>query len=116
MKRKTIPLDICREVIRRDRWSCQYCGKIADIGFYNSNGVYKVAEKNHDFVSWGRIWDSGHNGEYIAFEFDHIFPVSRGGQPDINNIVLTCRRCNRSKGDRLSGKTTELSILSGRLA
>lgn len=32
------------------------------------------------------------------FDHDHLFPVSRGGDDDPNNIVIACARCNRSKG------------------
>lgn len=32
------------------------------------------------------------------FDFDHLWPVSRGGSDKPNNIVLACARCNRSKG------------------
>jgi hypothetical protein len=31
-------------------------------------------------------------------EFDHIFPVSRGGSDEPSNLALACDRCNRSKG------------------
>lgn len=36
-----------------------------------------------------------------GFEWDHLIPVSRGGTNDPDNIVVSCRSCNRSKGDRL---------------
>jgi len=36
-------------------------------------------------------------GEY---EFDHIFPYSRGGGNTANNLVVACKTCNRSKGAR----------------
>lgn len=32
---------------------------------------------------------------------DHVFPVSRGGTNDINNLVTACWQCNRSKSDML---------------
>lgn len=34
------------------------------------------------------------------FEFDHIFPVSRGGSNDASNLTLACRSCNSSKRDK----------------
>lgn len=34
------------------------------------------------------------------FDFDHIFPVSRGGTNDPSNLTLACSSCNRSKGAR----------------
>ena len=32
-----------------------------------------------------------------AIEYDHIQPVSKGGQPTLNNLQLLCRSCNRKK-------------------
>src|SRR5687768_2153712 len=32
---------------------------------------------------------------------DHVVPFSRGGNNEITNICLICRRCNSSKGDKL---------------
>jgi len=32
------------------------------------------------------------------FDHDHLFPLSKGGTDEPNNIVLACARCNRSKG------------------
>lgn len=34
----------------------------------------------------------------VPLEFDHIFPVSKGGTNDPSNLTLACERCNRSKG------------------
>lgn len=34
------------------------------------------------------------------FEFDHIFPVSRGGSNAANNLTLACSVCNSSKRDK----------------
>jgi 5-methylcytosine-specific restriction endonuclease McrA len=31
---------------------------------------------------------------------DHVIPVSRGGSNDPSNIVVACRTCNCTKGDR----------------
>lgn len=31
---------------------------------------------------------------------DHIYPVSRGGQSTVENMVLVCPDCNLAKGDK----------------
>lgn len=36
----------------------------------------------------------------IDLEFDHVVPEFRGGSNDPENIVLSCRPCNRRKGYR----------------
>lgn len=33
------------------------------------------------------------------FECDHIFPLSRGGSGDMENLACSCKSCNRSKRD-----------------
>ena len=35
-------------------------------------------------------------------EFDHVVPEFLGGPSTVENIVLACRGCNRSKGSKLS--------------
>jgi len=32
---------------------------------------------------------------------DHEIPLSRGGTDDRENLLLSCRRCNKRRGDRL---------------
>lgn len=34
------------------------------------------------------------------FHHDHLLPYARGGSNDSSNIVLACRSCNISKGDK----------------
>lgn len=37
-------------------------------------------------------------GRIETMEIDHVVPVCRGGRNTAANLVLSCRRCNRSKG------------------
>lgn len=37
---------------------------------------------------------------FEALEMDHVHPESLGGTSEPQNLVLACRRCNRSKGAR----------------
>lgn len=34
------------------------------------------------------------------FEIDHVLPIARGGTHEVENLVVACRPCNRSKKDR----------------
>lgn len=35
-----------------------------------------------------------------AATYDHVIPVSKGGGNSLENVVVACRTCNTSKGDR----------------
>jgi len=68
-RREPIPPSVRFEVLRRDGFRCQYCGR------------------------------SSSDGDVIL-EVDHIVPVSKGGTNDLNNLITSCRECNRGKGAR----------------
>lgn len=52
-------------ILKRDNFTCRYCGR-------------KATE--------------------VILEIDHIIPVSKGGTNDLNNLITSCRDCNRGKG------------------
>lgn len=37
-------------------------------------------------------------------EADHIVPHSKGGQDRLENVIVCCRRCNQSKGNKTAPK------------
>lgn len=52
-------------ILKRDNFTCRYCGR-------------KTPK--------------------VILEIDHIVPVSKGGNNDLNNLITSCRDCNRGKG------------------
>jgi 5-methylcytosine-specific restriction endonuclease McrA len=77
--------------------------------------AYKVAtdeerEKKARRVPWLKLrklaFDrDGERCTYCAdevgpFEVDHVVPRIKGGENILENVVVACRRCNRSKKDR----------------
>lgn len=65
-----------RGVLRRDQFTCIYCG--VQIGQHRYNRVYA----RHDFT------------------VDHIIPRSRGGRNTWSNTACACYHCNQRKGSR----------------
>jgi CRISPR/Cas system Type II protein with McrA/HNH and RuvC-like nuclease domain len=35
----------------------------------------------------------------VILEVDHVTPVSKGGTNDFDNLITSCRKCNRGKSD-----------------
>lgn len=97
MKRKSIPLHLQYAVIERDGTTCQYCGKKGI--FVMRYGKPSVVENIGDVPLLSeRAFYNGR--DVVKFEIYHIVPVSKGGGNIINNLILSCRKCNRAKKDR----------------
>lgn len=41
---------------------------------------------------------------------DHIIPISKGGRNQFINMVLSCRKCNEEKGDKLLSEFRTLML------
>ncbi len=73
--RKSIPPKIRLQVLKRDNFTCQSCGK--------SPASYPELEI--DAVP--------------KLEIDHFQPHSKGGSDDLENLQTLCFLCNRGKGN-----------------
>ena len=75
----------------------QYCGKLGV--FVMRYGKPSVVENIGNIEGISEM--PFYNGKgVIKFEIDHIRPVFKGGQNIIDNLLLSCRLCNRGKKDR----------------
>lgn len=61
-------------IIKRDGIKCHYCGV--------------------------RTTRNEHNADTQA-EMDHVIPISKGGGHVMENIVVSCRKCNNEKADKI---------------
>jgi 5-methylcytosine-specific restriction endonuclease McrA len=95
-----IPLDLRIEIYRRDKNTCQYCGKEGVLIRRYGKPCVIENPRNVD------ISDScgSYNGlDVIPFEIDHIIPLYYGGKTTADNLILSCRKCNRSKAYKMQG-------------
>lgn len=74
--RRFIPIDMKINIIERDGFKCQICGKYIS----SIENAYAVAKKGAGL-----------------FHIDHIVPVSQGGRATMENLRLTCPKCNQSR-------------------
>ena len=48
-----------------------------------------------------QICGASSKNDGVKLEVDHIFPVSKGGKTEMNNLQTLCERCNRGKRDKI---------------
>ena len=64
---------------------CWWCGKQGEL--LDDVAIY---DKANPFNKKG----------FNMFEIDHYLPVSLGGSNELDNLVLSCRKCNRTKHNK----------------
>ena len=74
--RRFVPIKMKMDIIERDGFKCQICGR-----------YISAADNAYAVVKMG----SG------LFHIDHIVPVSQGGRATMENLRLTCPKCNQSR-------------------
>lgn len=74
--RRFIPIDMKVAIIERDNFSCKICGK----------KITNITDAKR-FVKMG----TG------LFHIDHIVPCNQGGRATMENLRLTCPKCNQSR-------------------
>jgi HNH endonuclease len=64
---------------------------------------------------------AGHRCEYcllpqssrrLRFQIDHVVAQQHGGAADLDNLALSCGRCNRFKGPNIAGIDPQSSAMS----
>tara|TARA_B110000467_G_scaffold135202_1_gene131954 strand:+ start:147 stop:767 length:621 start_codon:yes stop_codon:yes gene_type:complete len=79
------------ELISRDGHNCVFCG-IPVIRTEVRNQFKKLYPNE---VPWGRKNIEQHSGfQAMWLQYDHFVPHSRGGNNNLDNIVITCAPCN----------------------
>lgn len=76
--RNTTTRDRHRRIIARDKPPCHWCkGTLGPIDY------------------------DAHHHDPLAFQIDHVTPLSKGGDDSLDNLVASHRACNRDKSDKL---------------
>lgn len=88
---------LARDVLERDRYHCRYC----DVPVIYTDEANRLRDLfGGSYFKLSQDNDLAH-GTLRAFynSFDHVVPVSRGGQNKVNNIVTACYACNFGKAN-----------------
>lgn len=75
----------------RDGYHCRFCG----IPLIRKEIRAQLATLYPQALSWGRTNIEQHAAfQAMWAQYDHILPHARGGNNDIDNLVVTCAPCN----------------------
>ena len=74
-----------RAVYERDSGVCYMCGCKCDFADWHPGKIRK--------------WTAGDTYPTI----DHVVPISKGGKDTLDNVRLSCFKCNMSKGTKIIG-------------
>jgi len=77
-----------RNIYKRDRFTCQYCGRQGRSLSLNHHDVISETNSRHASLSMEEL------------TIDHVMPRSRGGTSTWENCVLACLDCNKRKANR----------------
>ena len=86
-----------RNVFKRDRFTCQYCGRQgrSDSGSGDEAGDVTSTAGARSRGNRPRRQPAG-----VELTIDHVVPRAQGGESSWTNCVLACLECNKRKADR----------------
>lgn len=97
-----------------EEMSCKEFGHLCPVYFvsepFTETKDIRNRNRNISFATKARVARRDNNtcqlcGKQLLdreIEFDHIIPFSKGGSSDESNIRVTCHKCNRNKGNKVS--------------
>jgi len=80
-----------RDLLERDGLHCRYCG----IPVIRPELRRRIRKHYPDALPWRRTNASQHAAfQAMWAQYDHVVPHSKGGNSDIDNLVIACAPCN----------------------
>lgn len=93
---------------QRDGFHCRFCG----IPVIRKEIRVKIAAAYPDALPWGRTNQTQHAAfQAMWAQYDHVLPHARGGNNELDNVVLTCAPCNFG---RMSFTLEEVGLIDPR--
>lgn len=82
-----------RNIHARDGYNCRFCG----IPVIRAEVRQRIAKI---YPIWGRKNYEQHAAfQAMWAQYDHVLPHSKGGDNDLENVILTCAPCNFARMD-----------------
>lgn len=91
VKKRMPPTEDLKKLILRDGYHCRICGiPVVRV---------EIRERLRKLYPHINIWGTKNIEQHAAFQalwlqYDHIIPHSRGGDNNLDNMLITCAACN----------------------
>ncbi|MEP0869412.1 HNH endonuclease [Trichocoleus desertorum AS-A10] len=80
---------------QRDGYHCRFCGVPVIRGEVRD----RIKKAYPDALPWGKTNPEQHAVfQALWLQYDHLLPHARGGNNDLENVVITCAPCNFGRG------------------
>jgi hypothetical protein len=87
-----------RMLHQRDGYHCRFCG----IPVIRGEVRTRIGKVYPDALPWGSKNVEQHPAfQAMWLQYDHLLPHARGGNNDLENIVITCAPCNYGRWNRI---------------
>ncbi|MEQ9326650.1 MAG: HNH endonuclease domain-containing protein [Rhodospirillales bacterium] len=91
-----IPQALKNTVLARDGYFCQFCG--IPVILQQAQSVLRKFYGSE--IRWGNRNAEKHTAfQALDLDFDHILPLSRGGDNSVENLIVACAPCNCGRGN-----------------
>ena len=98
MKWPTLTIALRIAVIKKCGPRCSYCGKPGYVGLHFGKPTVLEFNKKKKYLSYD---NDRHILLDIPMHFEHVYPVIKGGDNKLENIVIACPKCNWKKGTKI---------------
>jgi 5-methylcytosine-specific restriction endonuclease McrA len=76
---------------RRDGYHCRFCG----VPVIRREVRERIRRVYPDALRWGPTTAEQHAAFQLMWaQYDHVLPHARGGNNELDNVVITCAPCN----------------------
>ncbi len=83
---------------QRDGFHCRFCG----VPLIRKEVRMAIKNIYPEALQWGTKHTEQHSAfQAMWLQYDHLLPHARGGNNDLDNIVITCAPCNYGRTDNL---------------
>lgn len=91
-----IPVGIRRKIIKRDGYVCRFC----NIPVIDPAARKVLQEAYPQALRWGDDNEEQHAAfQAMDIDFDHVRPLSLGGDHSLYNLIVACSPCNSAKSN-----------------